>query len=226
MNFGKSLLLSPHFDDEALGCGGLLMALPAKRVHVRYFNTIHPAIHHDIYMKEAQTVAQMAGFVASISPLTGVNKLDRYPTAEFVDDIEKTINSIRPQTLLIPHPSYNQDHRTIFEAAITASRAHDTNWYVKNVLVYEQPETLQSNRIEPRFVPHVFVPISIEDKLALFRLYKSQQRGHRTEKHLCYLAGVRGMQCNQPYAEAFMVIRITNDYLLSGGHTTLEPSDI
>lgn len=226
MDFGRVLLLSPHRDDEILGCGGLISKLPAMRVHVRYFNTVHPAIDQYVYDTEARTVAQMGAFLTSVSPLTGVNKLDRYPIAEFVDDIEKTINSLEPQTLLIPFPSYNQDHRVIFEAAITASRVHDANWYVKNVLVYEQPETLHTNRIEPRFVPHVFMPIDIEEKLELFRLYKSQQRGHRTEEHLRYLAGLRGMQCHWPYAEAFMVIRITNDYLLGGRDTALEPSDL
>ena len=73
--------------------------------------------------------------------------------------------------------------------------------------VVEQPETQQTfNR---QFIPQLFIPIDIEKKIALYNLYESQVRGHRSFDHLRHLAGVRGMQCNVPYAEAFQVMRLS-----------------
>lgn len=202
--FDNLLILSPHPDDEVLGCGGLLLSDHVKQAHVRYFNAIHPTVDFLTYMTEAENVQRFGTFERSFSPLVGVNRLDLYPIAEFIADIEQTINNLRPTTLLIPALSRNQDHRVIHHAALTAIRPHDTNWYVPNILIYEQAEYLDEN-----FIPHLYVPIDIKEKLALFSLYQSQQRGHRTPEHLTYLAGLRGMQCNQPFAEAFQVIRLS-----------------
>lgn len=214
MFFESTLIIAPHRDDEVLGCGGIIMqhALHGNRAypwHVRYYNTVHPLVNQEVYDLEAASVANKGKFIASTSHLTGVNRLAQIPIAEFITDLENTINTVKPNTLLIPFPSYNQDHRVLYEAAITACRVHDTNFYVPNILVYEQVETIQTIRPEPRFIPQVFVRINIANKLELYEQYQSQQRGHRTKGHVTGLAALRGTQCGKDYAEAFMVLRQT-----------------
>lgn len=198
------LILSPHRDDEALGCGGLLTSDLLSQAHVRYYNTVHPGVDYAIYTEEARKVAEAGGFETSVSQLTGVNRLSQIPLADFIADIEDAINELEPNALLFPARSRNQDHQVIYDAAMVAIRPHDVNFYVPNVLIYEQAEYMDGI-----FTPHLFVPIDIEKKIALFELYQSQQRGHRKSEHLLYLAGLRGMQCNQPFAEAFMIVRQT-----------------
>lgn len=205
----RVLLLSPHRDDEVLGCGGTLDKLSKANVCIFYFNSVHPGVSSSTYDAEAWKLQERLGCEVRYSAYQKVNKLDVFPISNYITEIENTINDFKPDTLLIPFPSYNQDHRVVFEAAITASRPHDINHYVKNVLVYEQPETIQTNRLEPRFVPHVFMPININKKLELYKIYLSQQREHRSTVHIISLAALRGSQCNRPYAEAFMTVRVT-----------------
>src|SRR3990167_6028863 len=138
-----------------------------------------------------------------------VNHLEDFPITNHITEIENTINALEPDTLFVPFPDQNEDHRRVFEAAITASRPHDKNFYIKNVLAYEQPCTLQTNRLGLSFVPQYFVPIDIEKKLELYQLYASQVKPYRSLDHVRALATIRGMQCNAPFAEAFSVVRLT-----------------
>jgi len=205
VNLGRILFLSAHQDDECLSAGGTL--LQAEDLHIMYFNDHHPLVEDGVYTKEAQAVQETLGCTVSYSNYMDVNMLDCFPMADYISEIESVINWVEPDTLIIPFPSYNSDHRVIYEAALTASRPHDKNWYVRNVLLAEQPETQQTfNR---QFIPQLFIPIDVEKKIALYNLYESQVRGHRSFDHLRHLAGVRGMQCNVPYAEAFQVMRLS-----------------
>jgi len=212
----KVLILSPHMDDEVLGCGGLIAQIADKEpalLHIHYFNDFHPLFDARTLRKENEKLISKIGCTKSVSLHKKVNRLDSIPIAEHINEIEGLINTYSPDTLLVTFPSYNQDHRRIFEATITATRPHDKNFFVKNILVYEQPETIQANRIITNFTPHIFQPIDINKKIELYKIYKTQIRKYRTFDHLKYLAGLRGMQCNFPFAESFMVIRITGNYL-------------
>jgi LmbE family N-acetylglucosaminyl deacetylase len=212
---GEVFIVSPHMDDEVLGCGGLLGKLraenKAKNVTIHYCNYHHPLYADKEYMEENERLVSYIGCGKIFSPfhLMQVNKLPEVSITEFISLFELMFANFKPQTLLIPFPSYNQDHRHLFEACVTASRPHDRNHYIKNVLVYEQPETIQTNRIEPRFSPHLFVPIDIEEKIKLYSFYQTQQRGHRSATGLKHLAGFRGLQCGSNYAESFMILRAT-----------------
>lgn len=210
---GKALLLSPHMDDEVLGCGGLIANLmknnKTQHLHIHYFNDKHPLFDKNTLKNENDALISKIGCTSSISGLKDTNRLSNAPIADHINEIEQLINQYKPDTVLVTFPSYNQDHRRVFEATITATRPHDINHYVKNILVYEQPETIQTNRIEPRFIPHIFFPIDIDIKCELYGMYKSQLRGHRSFAHLKALAQLRGMQCNASFAESYMLIRLT-----------------
>lgn len=203
----KVLMLVCHRDDEILSAGGLLAQLDPKKLFLFYFNSVHPDVPQQEYDAEANAVQSALGCLVSYSAYQKVNHLEDFPVSSHVAEIENVLNSFEPDLLLLPHPSYNADHRRIFEAGITASRVHDRNFFVKNVLTCEQPETIQTQRLGQSFVPHIYVPIDIGKKLELYHLYKSQQREHRSDHYIRSLAGMRGAQYNVPYAEAYMVVR-------------------
>lgn len=210
IDFGKTLILSPHRDDEVLGCGILLDKLNHDNVYVFYSNSVHPNVAQDIYDAEAEQLRKVAGFSVVYSQYQNVNRLDQVPMADLVDELENVIAEIQPNTILLPPPSYNSDHRVVYEAAITATRIHDKNWQANNILIYEEPETIQTNRVYWQFQPHVFVKTSgVMYKLYLYAIYQSQQRAYRSPEIVTALAQMRGAQCGSPFAEAFMVVRMT-----------------
>lgn len=195
-------MLSPHRDDEVLGCGGMLGK--ADKSLIAYFNSQHPIADQERYNAEAHLIKVITGAEVFYCPYQAVNNLHDFPLTHFITFIEDLINAKRPTTIFIPDNSRNQDHQVIYQAAMVAIRPHDTNWFVPNVLIYEQHEYMT-----PTFIPQVFVPIDIEYKMKLFNTYQTQHRGHRKADHVKHLAGLRGSQCNAEFAEAFMVHRIT-----------------
>lgn len=204
---GRVLILSPHMDDEVLGCGGLMAQIDPMNLHVHYMTDQHPMVGKQSH-EECEKVRSVLNYRSTVFQYA-TNELALTPIVKHIHNIEIFINEQKTDTLLIPCPDYNQDHRVVFEAAITASRVHDKNHYVKNILAYESPCTQQTNRLDGGFQPQVFLPIDIDKKLELYQMYASQVRAHRSLDYVRHLAGVRGMQCGKLYAEAFQVIRIT-----------------
>lgn len=205
--FDKILVLAPHRDDDLLGCGGFLSTHLDKRIHIHYFNNLHPTVPVDVYDQEALNVKEALACTVSYSKHMCVNELNQFPITLFITEIENLLNTYRPDTLFIPFPSYNQDHRTVYDAAITACRTSE-NWLVEVVLLYEQPETHSPTHSFENFTAQLFIPIGIEDKLKLYSLYQSQIKAHRSLEHVKALATMRGMQCGVPYAEAFQIVRM------------------
>jgi hypothetical protein len=119
--------------------------------------------------------------------------------------IEAAIAEHAPTTVAAPVPSYNQDHRTVYEAFRTATRHHDRNRFVPRCLLYEEPD----NYLQPvhPFNPAYFRPLDIERKLTANDLHRSQRRGHRSPHVLRTMATHRGLQAGLPAAEAFEVYR-------------------
>jgi LmbE family N-acetylglucosaminyl deacetylase len=202
---GKTLIFAPHMDDEVLGCGGLL-ADPYGNKHVHFLCAEHPTVGLASQI-ECEQIAEYNGHSISYDHFP-VNWLHLEPLPKLIATLEALITRQRPDTALLPFPDYNQDHRTVYQAALTALRPHDENFYVKNVLCYEMPCTHQGGNM-PAFRPDVYLPIEIGAKVALYEMYVSQVRAHRSCDAVRHLAGLRGMQSNRQFAEAFQVVRIT-----------------
>lgn len=200
----KKLIISPHVDDDILGCGGIL----DKNSLVIYcgIDDFH-VISRDERIVEAELAAKLLGHNFKI--LHG-NKVNSYKCADLIDQLSKEINAYKPDQVYIPYPSYNQDHQEVYKSSLIALRPHDINYFVKEILIYEQPHVYlwdHSYNIDDKFKPNCFFPINVDKKIEAYNCMKSQVRNFRSSKQIRALATLRGAQCNQEFAESFMIIR-------------------
>lgn len=213
------LVIAPHVDDEALGCGGII----DERFHVHYCGVeLHHEVDRDERLREADACADLLGFSYTVDLDTTVNA---YEIPPLVARIETVVSELRPHTVLLPYPSYNQDHRAVLDAGLTALRPHDRNPFVPNVLLYEQVhvglwpyrEDLLAGRA---FHPQLYAPIDVERKVTAYRCHGSQVREMRSVAAVVALAEQRGRECGHDHAEAFQVARMCDPTMLVLGRAT------
>lgn len=193
------LILSPHIDDEVLGCFSFLN----QEAFVLYIGAEErETISKATRMDELNASADALGFQWELKNHT----VNQYISHELIELFEITIARLKPETVLIPVQSYNQDHRAVYEAALVATRPHDTNFRVDQVLAFEQPHSeLWPYQTLPK--PALHRPIDIEHKLTAYQRYSSQVRGHRSPETVAAMAAMRGAEIGEPHAEAFHILR-------------------
>ena len=195
----KNLILAPHIDDEAVGCGGILNE--SCYVYFCGVDRFHE-VSQRVRLDEAENVSRFFGYKYGIDTDTTVNK---YDGKQFIDRFQNIINEEKPDKVYIPYPSYNQDHREIYDAAMIALRPHDRNFFVKKVLVYEGMGAFQWYKSD--YEVNHFVEIDIDRKMGGYSLHESQVRGHRSIAHIKALSRLRGSQIGVEFAEAYIVKR-------------------
>ena len=194
-----TLIFSPHVDDEVLGCFSFLN----NETHV-VFAGVESRVNMSRDTRIAELEASKAALGFSYSMLE--NTVNRYVANELIEEFELAITQINPTTVLFPIPSYNQDHRAVYDAALVATRPHDTLWRVHRVLAFEQPHS----EIWPYGnygKPSMYKVIDITKKLEAYQRYATQVRGHRSEATVAAMAAVRGAEIGVAHAEAFHVLR-------------------
>tara|TARA_A100001515_G_scaffold140163_1_gene135536 strand:- start:1493 stop:2110 length:618 start_codon:yes stop_codon:yes gene_type:complete len=201
----KKMIISPHVDDEVLGCGGIL----DKDTFILHCGLAENQNHGHHILTRTDRIKEFEKIKEEIDLEYHLlhHPVNRYNVSDLIPDFELYINKIQPDQIYIPHPSYNQDHRAVYEASLTALRPHDINFFVKKVLVYEQPHVVFWNHNYKTFSPNYFVEIDIDKKIDLYSMVESQVRSFRSTDHIRSIASVRGGQCLKAYAEAFEIIR-------------------
>lgn len=195
-------------DDEVLACSSFLLD-KSLDITIYYMTYSHAFIDKITLNNENEMLRGKCHFFKITNDRydSNLNKLDTLPQQELINEFTDTINTGCYDTLVIPNASYNQDHRAVYEAALTAVRPHDTNHFVKKVLLFEEPESFGTLRHGQRFYPNYFRPVDIDKKLELIKIYKSQLRDHRSLDFIKAIAKLRGEQMCKPYAEAFDILR-------------------
>lgn len=202
----KKLIISPHIDDDILGCGGIM----DEQTHVLYCGMDESHLPNRPNVNDRLSEATDASKYLKHSFSVLNNKVNYYKIQSLIPEFELIISQYQPDKIYIPHPSYNQDHRVTYEAILTALRPHDKNFFVKKVLVYEQPHVFlwdYSDNINGVIKPNYFVPIDIEKKIKAYKLMPTQVRSFRSPETLRSMAQLRGQQSNNEFAEAFQIIR-------------------
>ena len=202
-NKERTLIISPHIDDEVLGCYCVLhenahvMECGVDKFHV---------VNREERIEELKGLQKYKKFTFEVFD----NRVNNYAIRDLIHQIEEQINLIKPEKIFIPYPSYNQYHVTVYDASLVALRHHDENHFVKKVLGYEEVHSFlwdYTHDINSTFKGNYFVPIDIDDKIKSYKFLKSQVRGHRSPEMLKLIARMRGVQSNYKNAESFQILR-------------------
>lgn len=213
------LVIAPHPDDEALGCGGTIRRLvnEGHRVTVAIATKgtpLFPAAQVRRVRAEARRANARLGSDLVFLDLP-VTTLHAIPEAKLNKVFIDLVRRARPDMVLLPFPGdRHEDHRQIFDAALVALRPNGRGPLPSRVACYETvSETHWSAPgVEPAFEPNWYVDVSatLADKLAAMREYASQLEENipaRSTGAVEALATFRGSVVGMRAAEAFHVLR-------------------
>ncbi len=221
----RVLVVSPHADDEAMGCAGLLAGLAERGCEVHILYMAVDGFHHygldhrtsyEERVEEIDSVTELLGcsYEISYGDRDMIEKLDTLPKRELVDLFEKKINEHRPDLLMLPYgEDYDQDHVASFRAAFAAARPIAEvfgKWLVPHVLTYEMVKINWAADQLPRPVAYHDISAHLGTKIEAIKRYATQLRPSphiRSPESVNALARIRGAEIGVEYAEAFGVLR-------------------
>lgn len=215
------LVVTPHPDDETLGCGGTLLLLKNKGYKINWliitgiseeygFSNEKVSSRND----EINKIVKRYGFEKVIKLGIQPSRVDEVSKGELVGKISTAFNEIKPNIIFVPfNNDVHTDHKLIAEATISC-----TKWFrypfIENVLYYETISETDFNidSTASRFNPNVYVDISnyLEEKMNIMHIYESEIEEFpfpRSEKAIRSLAYLRGSQSGSEAAEAFELLR-------------------
>ena len=217
----KVSIITPHPDDETLGCGGTILKHGAVGDSLHWFIITGMTEEqgfstHEIKKRqeEIEQVKQIYGFEITNSLNLPTMQLDEISLRDMINAISKVLLKVKPQIKYLPNRSdVHSDHRIVFHAAWSCCKTFRFP-FVQRILMYEIPsETDFAPPLpETAFLPNIFSDISqyLEKKIEIMQVYKGEMKEHpfpRSEQNIRSLATVRGATAGVEYAEAFMLLR-------------------
>ncbi|MFB6356666.1 MAG: PIG-L deacetylase family protein [bacterium] len=144
-------------------------------------------------------------------------RLDQLSRRDLIAKIETesplSLENLKPDMLMLPSISYNQDHEAVFRAGFTAARPglEDVKHMPPVVLSYDNPTHFWNIERE-KFHPNFYVDISDywNMKVEALEMHDSQLR---PSKHflsldtMLHLSKLRGREIGVEAAEAYMCLR-------------------
>lgn len=227
----RILVVAPHPDDEAIGCGGTILKAVSQGAEVAVLVVSVGDLVRVGDGGQRRTASERELELERVRGFLGVTRteilksdeeshlrLDAVPRRDLTALIEReaalSLVNFKPHIVLLPAPSYNQDHEAVCRAGLTACRPHDPSALPVPpvVLLYEYPPNSWCLPQE-RFLPGLYVDVGafLERKLEAYGLYLSQARGglhQNSPENIRHLALLRGREVGVEAAEAFQVMRL------------------
>ena len=218
----RPLIVSPHADDEVLGCGGLMHSLRGTdaEVHV-LIATVGDSFlwHHGGVVlgstRKAETRAACEFLGVSEDRVRFLydghdGRLDLLGQRELVTAVDHLLRELRPSAVFLPYPSFHQDHQALFRACFASLRpnAEET---VGLVAMYEYPNIVWQYESLPG--GDWDLPLdeaAVEANVEAMRRHASQIRDGRhmiSPDSIRTWARYRGMEAGLFAAERYRVLR-------------------
>jgi len=215
----RVVIVTPHPDDETLGCGGTILKHISRGDEVYWLIVTSMGDRFPDNIKDKRNleiieVAKQYQFSDVYQLNQAASQLDSLPKGELISKISTVFSEVKPNVVYVPYPSdIHSDHKEVFEATMAC-----TKWFryphVEKILAYE---TLSETdfTIDPDangFRPNVFINISqyLRKKIEIMSIYESEIESFpfpRSVKAIESLAYVRGAASGVDAAEAFMLLK-------------------
>lgn len=217
----KLLLIEPHSDDGIISAGGFLLKYQ-KDLNINFclvtasdLQMYHGFVSRNERLSEYQKYVDYFGakwIRPSVEkcqlPIDEESKLDKVDRSLLVKLMEKAIQQVKPNTIMVMGPSFHHDHVAVYEAVIAATRP-TFHWSVDEIFILENP-TYVHDPYPGQFTPNTYVSLTkhiLEKKCELFeRLFPTQIRSsgnYLSKEGIIKWAAYRGIQARCEYAEAF-----------------------
>jgi LmbE family N-acetylglucosaminyl deacetylase len=204
----RVLVISPHPDDEAIGCGGTLRkhVLEGDRVHVVFLTRGEKGGHGRPPEETARLREQEA---QAASAVLGVARLEWWglpdgavrATGPAVARLRAKLQQWKPHVLYMPHDrEMHTDHRAAARLVRRALAGTGPGVHLPTVLMFEVWTPMQ------RMDHIVDISDTIRTKMAAIRAYRSQCAAMRFDEAFLGLGRYRGEMHSWPggaYAEVF-----------------------
>jgi len=216
----KVMVISPHPDDETLGCGATLLKHKKNKDKVFWLNVTKAGINsgystkflkkREIEIKKVRNNYKFDGYINLNFP---TKFLDQIPKSNLIDSFNLYINKIKPDKIFIPSNSdIHSDHKIVFSICQNFTKSFRYP-FIKKILAYETiSETNFNFTNRNQFNPNVFEDVTsfIDKKIIIMKIYKSELKKHpfpRSIDSIKSLGILRGSQAGFKYAEAFELIK-------------------
>jgi LmbE family N-acetylglucosaminyl deacetylase len=220
----------PHPDDETFCCGGTIARAKAQGASayvmvmsagdLRHYHNGYSEVSGETRIRELAAAMRCLGVDAHTVIYHDTERhlrLDALPRRELIAQIEReselAIDKVRPDIVILPAASYNQDHEATFRAGFAACRPHlpSEKAFVPIVLSADCSQFAWS-AMPVRL--SVYVDISgayLERKMQAHACHQSQLRidpHHASLENVERLARLRGSEVAVEAAEAFVCHRM------------------
>lgn len=199
----KVLVLSPHPDDDVMGCGGLLKMLSdaGSKIKTIYFSDgsrgNRSAKYSEALISEREEEARSAGKIIG----AGEEKFLRLPHTKLVANLElaaqirREIEFDKPDLLLSPSlEDLHPDHHAVAEALSISLKNYEDHL---NIWLYEIWGTGRFNRL-------VLIDDQIEAKIEALKCHKTQIKIKSYDQAVVALNHYRALSVGSgKYAEAY-----------------------
>lgn len=214
----KVVFISPHPDDETLGCGGTILKHKSQNDKIYWINFTSIKNSDKKYSnkikqreREINKVIKFYKFNYFKSLNFDTTTLDSIPLSILVNELKKEFDKINPEIVYVPFLNDNHtDHKVVNEVVTSCFK-----WFrsknLKKLLAYETLSETNFNYSYPVFSPNEFHNITkfIKKKIQAMKIYKSEIGKHpfpRSETAIKSKALLRGTESGFKYAEAFMCL--------------------
>ena len=217
----KVIVISPHPDDETIGCGGTLLKHISNGDQVSWVIVTDmkkmPNLNKNTLNqrnKEIIDVSKSYGFHKTFELGFPATLLDTLPKRDLISSLADVINEIKPEILYLPYENdVHTDHEQVFKAASAFTKSFRFP-FIKDIYVYHTLSETDFN-LDPKkssFKPNYFVDITehFDEKLAIMRIYESELGNHpfpRSVEAIKSHATLMGSISNTSYAEGFVIIK-------------------
>lgn len=214
----RLLVISPHPDDETLGCGGTLLRFKKEGSNVFWLNVTDMKEEYGFSLeqinkrkKEIEAVKEYMRVDEFVNLALRPMYLDQYPLSNLVSYFSN-FQMLQPTTIIFPFMNdIHSEHRIVFQSAFSCTKIFRYP-YIKTILMMEVISETDFAPFNRGVTPNYFIDISdfLKEKIHIMAYYKSEIGKHPFPRSIDYikaLAVKRGAEAGTRYAEAFILLK-------------------